>query len=269
MSRFCPNCGNKLTDTEVFCSECGTKVSLAEDNSSQVQKRNRVNKKKCYWVIGGVVIILIVIAGGVFFYWHHKQVVEETVQPTKPAVTATNTTSDKTQKVKQLDPVEEAQAYVAEHGMKFKVLATSYNKNNLTSLSIIELNGVRGLFILDTKNNESAVVGINQDLRNFYNRNTSGDGTIQFTMEIYNAPKDNDSKAGVWDGDNHIIPILARYKINADGNVTPGLLTTDQGRNPAEYEQYLYETSNVDLANTVLTQMKALRDNATMHNVDF
>ena len=62
---------------------------------------------------------------------------------------------------------------------------------------------------------------------------------------------------------------LARYKIDADGNVTPGLLTTDQGRNPAEYEQYLYETSNVDLANTVLTQMKALRDNATMHNVDF
>lgn len=49
---YCSNCGSKLKDDSLFCSECGYKISASQEESLPVSKENQINKEYCKKYMG-------------------------------------------------------------------------------------------------------------------------------------------------------------------------------------------------------------------------
>ena len=152
-------------------------------------------------------------------------------------------------KAKDVSEYEAIQKDLSASGVKGKVLASTPGDNKAGYLSLVQDGNNSNIVIRDKKNNRTALVS---NIRNM------GDDVVIFDMMVLNDVKDNDVKSGVWEGSNHIIPVYAQYKIDAANNVTPGMLTTGGGRKPSHYQEYFYETRNVDTINLFLTEMNKL-----------
>ncbi len=67
MSKFCSECGAKLSDSQKFCTECGTKVGgKGKKASTKVEKKtNSVasNEKPSKGMIVGIVVAAVVVLG--------------------------------------------------------------------------------------------------------------------------------------------------------------------------------------------------------------
>ena len=111
MARFCPNCGNELSENSNFCAKCGSSVNGNENNGSTVVINNYNNNEvklpernivvcillsliTCgiygiYWFIvmtdesnmvsddqtasGGTAFLFTIITCGIYFYyWNYK-----------------------------------------------------------------------------------------------------------------------------------------------------------------------------------------------------
>lgn len=111
MARFCPNCGNELSENSNFCAKCGSSVNSNENNGSTVIINNYNNNEvklpernivvcillsliTCgiygiYWFIvmtdesnmvsddqtasGGTAFLFTIITCGIYFYyWNYK-----------------------------------------------------------------------------------------------------------------------------------------------------------------------------------------------------
>lgn len=111
MARFCPNCGNELSENSNFCAKCGSSVNSNENNGSTViinnYNSNEVNLPErnivvcillslitcgiysIYWFIvmtdesnmvsdeqtasGGMAFLFTIITCGIYFYyWNYK-----------------------------------------------------------------------------------------------------------------------------------------------------------------------------------------------------
>lgn len=111
MARFCPNCGNELSENSNFCAKCGSSVNGNENNGSTVVINNYNNNEvklpernivvcillsliTCgiygiYWFIvmtdesnmvsdeqtasGGMAFLFTIITCGIYFYyWNYK-----------------------------------------------------------------------------------------------------------------------------------------------------------------------------------------------------
>lgn len=84
---------------------------------------------------------------------------------------------------------------------------------------------------------------------------------------IPNDTRDGDADNGVWDGDEHSIPIYGFYKLDSNGTIVPGMLYSGKGLSPGLFKGVLYEQKNVDMMNLFLTEAMPLLENARANNV--
>lgn len=85
--KYCPNCGNKIEDNQIFCNECGTKLdgnnkenndkslntsTQKNDYESSKTKQNKHSKGKLWIIISSIlaviILILVLVFTGYFFY---------------------------------------------------------------------------------------------------------------------------------------------------------------------------------------------------------
>lgn len=161
--------------------------------------------------------------------------------------------------------LQKAQNELSGRNVPGTVVATSVGNSANGFLSLVKNNGQYSFIICDKVNQQIAQVPFDQETYNFFiNKNQE---SVIFTMTIFNDGHDRDEKNGTWYGENHLIPVYAGYKLDSNGNVIPGMLTTGVGAKPSHYQGYLNERKNVDTANLVLTEMKALKENAKINQV--
>lgn len=90
---------------------------------------------------------------------------------------------------------------------------------------------------------------------------------VIFDITIFDDVHDADDKSGVWNGNNHLLPVYAFYKLDADDNVIPGMLNTGSGAKPSHFHSYFNEQRNVDTINLFLTDIKNLQENVNENQV--
>lgn len=248
--KYCKKCGTQMKDESNFCPSCGFGQS---DTAAKTIAKS--DKKILYIGIAAVVIIAIMLGG--YFYHNKMQAANNVAAPAAQEQGAeiddSKPKADKIEasdsKAKDVSEYEAIQKELSASGVNGKVLAVAPGDNKTGYLALVKDGSNSGIVIQDKKNNRTALVS---NIRNM------GDDVVIFDMMVLNDVKDNDVKSGVWEGANHIIPVYAQYKIDAANNVTPGMLTTGGGRKPSHYQEYFYETRNVDTINLFLTEMNKL-----------
>ncbi|OEL08487.1 zinc-ribbon domain-containing protein [Staphylococcus equorum] len=85
--RYCPNCGNKIDDKQIFCNKCGTKLDANNKGNndeslntstqkngyeSSKTKQNKRSKGKIWIIVSSVlaviILVLVLLFTGYFFY---------------------------------------------------------------------------------------------------------------------------------------------------------------------------------------------------------
>jgi|GEM_PF-2850900 len=172
----------------------------------------------------------------------------------------TDKKTDKPAPVNKKTSLKDMQKAIAAKGYKGTVLATTAlgNPPSALSLSLVEDEGrYRKIVFYDPNDSRTAYIDYYpSQLSGIGSR--EGEGSVMFHLHILNASHEDDAEAGVWRGDEHIIPIMAEYTYSR-GVVSPGMIKTANGMmNPDHYTEYLYEKRHVDYVNTLLSQMPAL-----------
>lgn len=263
MGKFCGKCGANLQAGGKFCPACGQTVEvLALKEEGQVVVKQSLYKR----LLGVLVILIIVGIGGVFYKTGvmSSNMLVNAKSPDK-SIPVEQKSAEKSAEESTL---AKAQKIIEQNKIQGKVLATSFGNNTKGFLTIIKNNEQYSFIIFDQANQQIAEVPFSQEKYSF--QNNAGQKYISpliFTMTIFYDKHDSDEKNGVWNGQNHTIPIYALYKFDSNGNVVPGMLHTAWGAKPSHYQGYLNEPKNVDIANLFLTEMKALRENGTANKI--
>lgn len=159
-------------------------------------------------------------------------------------------------------PEEAAQNELAGFGISAHVSLTTYGHSSDGFLAVDTSKG-RRILIVDRKNNRVADISSRKSFAEFgAQRNASYQSPWIVNFTVMNDTRDADADFGVWQGQNHMIPIYMLYSFNADGTVEPGMLTSGAGASPSHYQGYLKEQKNVDLANLLLTEALTLLEKA-------
>lgn len=138
-------------------------------------------------------------------------------------------------------------------GFDGEVFATTYQEGKDGYL-IAESETPDRIVIIDKKNQRMAFT--TADTLPKIQRQTNGKRKTHILIATYTIPKDSrdqDEKAGEWEGDTHKLPIYALFDFDDNGKVIPRKLTTGSGLAPSHYQTPLYEAKNVDMANILLT----------------
>lgn len=282
MSRQCIKCGAEISNVEVFCPKCGTVQNMQKNNASGILKQNPTqmvnasqgasNTKK-YVIVGAIVAVVLLV--GLFLIGllgnsnGKKEAPSETIHgDTMPS--ATTLDSSQIQQDLSNPAAAKAEQELHQKGVQGTVLASSVGHNGSGYLSLVKTNnGQYQIVTYDTKNGRVGITPYDRKLLYFTDRKPQGAGseTVIFNITIQNDIHDNDKNAGAWEGSNHNLPVYAAYKFDGGGNLVPGMLTTGKGVKPSHYQEYLYETRNVDTINLFLTEMMALQKNIADNKV--
>lgn len=275
MSKFCKKCGSEMKDEAEFCPKCG----VAQWKATTTVKSNSTNNDSIKEnIIIGAVVVIAIIVGGFFIGFHgnidevkeafHMETEQEpntevatktAVQPTQPAQPAPSNSA-----------AAKAEQELHQKGVQGTVLASSVGHNGSGYLSLVKTNnGQYQIVTYDTKNGRVGITPYDRNILYFTDKKPQGTGneTVIFNITIQNDIHDNDKNAGAWEGSNHNLPVYAAYKFDGGGNLVPGMLTTGKGVKPSHYQEYLYETRNVDTINLFLTEMMALQKNIADNKV--
>lgn len=125
-----------------------------------------------------------------------------------------------------------------------RVSATSYGHSDKGFIATV--NGA--FMIFDVKNHRYATIWDGSCFNKFRDLGYSKHMypvLVQFA--VWNDTHDQDENAGYWDGNRHLIPINMNFKYEGGQLVDDGLFTAN-GRNATDYQTYLFEQKNVDLA---------------------
>lgn len=153
-------------------------------------------------------------------------------------------------------------------GFDGEVFATTYQEGKDGYL-IAESERPDRIVIIDKKNQRMAFT--TADTLPKIQRQISGKRVSRILISTYTIPKDSkdqDAKAGEWEGDTHKLPIYALFDVDDNGKVIPGKLTTGYGLAPSHYQTPLYEAKNVDMANILLTDALDLLPNLKIDNAN-
>lgn len=153
-------------------------------------------------------------------------------------------------------------------GFDGEVFATTYQEGKDGYL-IAESETPDRIVIIDKKNQRMAFT--TADTLPKIQRQTNGKRKTHILIATYTIPKDSrdqDEKAGEWEGDTHKLPIYALFDFDDNGKVVPGKLTTGSGLAPSHYQTPLFEAKNVDMANILLTDALDLLPNLKIENAD-
>lgn len=176
---------------------------------------------------------------------------------------------EKHPELKPAGPIQNAQSAITDKNLQGTVVATSWGNNSNGFLSLVKEADQYRFVLCDTKNQQVAEVPFSQQVYHFTdNKQQKNVPPLIFNLTILNDTHDRDEKDGIWNGENHRIPIYALYKFDANGKVIPGMLATAWGMNPSHYHGNLNEQKNMDLANLFLTEMIALQENCRLNQVD-
>ena len=288
MDNFCKMCGAELRNNAKFCHKCGTvqSTSLSDVvdntgnnniNASQNDsiKTNNTNKIKIY--IGVLVLIVIFLAKGYAAFHAGSGLLErvkgalnigtqvttenESKAPTNPSTSKESITVNTV--------ANQAESELIQRGIQGTVVASSKGHSNSGYVSLVNNNGQYQIVTYDIKNGRVGTTPYARNILYFTDKKptSGGNETIIFNLTVLNDNHDNDNNAGVWEGANHNIPVYAAYKFDGSGNLVPGMLTTGKGAKPSHYQEYFYETRNVDTINLFLTEMMALQKNIADNKV--
>lgn len=267
MTRFCSHCGQAAHEQSKFCASCGNKVEAFDRKDIQIVSGMKGYLKRRFFVYC-IILVFLLIAGcvGAIFLRNEPAVNNAVASSSKIEKT---TTAEKIPAKKAEDNlIAKSQRLLEQNKLQGEVIATSIGHSSQGFLSIIKSNGQYSFIIFDQGNNQVAQVPFSLEEYNLAtHRNDKYIEPVIFNMTIFNDKHDRDEKDGVWNGENHMIPIYALYNFDSNGNIVPGMLTTGWGAKPSHYQGYLNEQKNVDIANLFLMEMKALQDNAKMNQV--
>jgi|GEM_PF-3082131 len=144
-----------------------------------------------------------------------------------------------------------AQKELNQKGVPGNVLATTLGHNPNGYLSLMTNNGMNIIVVNDLKNGRIGVITDTKEILPFSNKGSKAgkDEFVKFVVNVLNDTKDKDSQSGIWDGNNHVMPVHATYKVDSSGNVTPGMLLTGAGDSVGpsiSLKDYFNEQRNVD-----------------------
>lgn len=171
--------------------------------------------------------------------------------------------------VKESDPVDNTQnaggqtnpsipvvqKVFSEIGINGTVIATSYGHSNKGFLTQFQ-NG--SAILIDKINNQMVGVKPQNVIKNISDYRGNDKQSIQFDILILSDTRGADANSGIWDGGNHLLPILVEYTYE-NGKHIPGMIKTGSGASPASYDNYLYEQKNVDAVNMIIEEAAAVK----------
>lgn len=172
-----------------------------------------------------------------------------------------------------LNSIESAAATLKEKGIKGAVSAVSV-KDEAGFLALVTIDSKLFFAIYDAKDSFAALVPYSSKTLNFRADATTLDGKkyynpLIFKMEISNDNQGGQDKdLGIWNGTKHIVPIYARFEIDDNDKIIPGMLTSGKGEKPSHYQGPLKEQRNVNLTNVLLTHMDSLKRDIKKRNVN-
>ncbi len=265
--KCCSHCDQAIEEASKFCASCGNKVEIL-----QIKNSGFTNGLKNYvkWRIRafGITLVLAIIVGSIGAIWFRNEPVVNNAVVSSPKTE--KTTASETVPAKKVEDnlISKSQRLLEQNKLQGQVVATSIGHSSQGFLAIIKNNGQYSFIIFDQGNNQVAQVPFSLEAYNFATQRSDKDiAPVIFNMTIFNDKRDRDEKDGVWNGDNHMVPIYALYKFDQNGNVVPGMLTTGWGAKLSHYQGYLNEPKNVAIANLFLLEMKALQENAKVNQV--
>lgn len=154
---------------------------------------------------------------------------------------------------------ETYRALARQCGLDGEVVAVSRGTGDGSGICLIRTAGKGDRYLIyNAADGMKAVVPADIPV-NQIKSNRDGQYSLTFLLDIYDAPRSDDSVAGVWKGTMHRMPLLVKYEVK-NGEVIPGMITTANGTaSSAQCTEVLYETRNVTTINLLLTEMRSLR----------
>lgn len=278
MSKFCKKCGTQIADEIEFCPKCGTpqnenikkeeKVTpITRETSSTPSTRmpatNNTSKSVPTYLIGVVAALVMVI--GAFFIVFHGDVGEvkalfskdvSTSEEAKPTESdnKNNDTSKEKQEKSSNPQLQNAIDILAKAGIK-DVKSTSYGHSEKGFLAQL---GDGSIVLYDKINNRVAKVSPSDVIKQIAEYKNSSKKTIKMDLLINNDNRDADAENGSWSGNNHLLPVTVEFNYE-NGTHKPYMIKSGKGSSPGSYDNYLYETKNVDLVNMVVEEASSLK----------
>ena len=269
MAKFCGKCGAKIEDNETFCPTCGTKIreevsSVKKMTTPQIVankgKASDLPKNNMKNIVIGVLLAAIVVGAGagIYYYKHVQNSVAqtETTANTESSTSEQNATAQEPVK----DDLTQANEILKSKGYSYTVGAVS-PINDAGFLGLITDKG-RAFVVYDKKDDVVAILDYKKELLNLKNKDL-----IILMLHIKNDQANNDRKLGYWHDGIHTFPVYSLYKVDADGNIVPGMLYSAQGKNPSHYHDYLHEQQNVNIVNLALTSADSLKQDMDSRNI--
>lgn len=168
--------------------------------------------------------------------------------PAKPSLansTSTNTSSN----------LETAKKQLEYRGIMGNVTATSYGHSSKGFLAQFDDGNV---VLLDKMTNRVIRISPLDAIKRIADYKGNGNASVRLELLIMNDTRDSDEASGVWKGNNHLLPVTVEYKYENGAHI-PGMIKSGAGASPAAYDNYLYETKNVDMVNMIIEEAAALK----------
>lgn len=278
MSKFCKKCGTQIADEIEFCPKCGTpqnKSITKKEKAAPVKKEsggaysnsipvtNESSKTVSTYLIGVVAALVMVI--GAFFIVFHGDVGEvkalfssnvatnEEAKPTEPD-NKNNDTSKEKQEKSSNPHLQNAIDILAKAGIK-DVKSTSYGHSEKGFLAQLSDGSI---VLYDKINNRVAKVSPSDVIKQIAEYKNSSKKTIKMDLLINNDSRDADVENGSWSGNNHLLPVTVEFNYE-NGTHKPYMIKSGKGSSPGSYDNYLYETKNVDIVNMVVEEASFLK----------
>lgn len=292
MAKFCAKCGAPLKDHVKFCSKCGapvpvdtvvipvkkekpvaqqTNVSMAK---SVVEEKMQTSNQTVKYLACAVAAVAV-IGGGLWGYDTYKS---KNVTPVETNVAASSASAEKTEALENTDTedgsmgqltdesrdkLDKAREEMQKMGASGERLtATSYGHSDKGFMAMV----AGSAMVFDTQNHRYATIANYDCLKKLTDLGYSKHMypvLVQFI--VWNDTHDQDANAGYWEGNRHVIPINMNFKYENGKLVDNGLFTAN-GRGASNYQTYLYEQKNVDLAHIFMEETIPLLED--MHQRD-
>ena len=140
-------------------------------------------------------------------------------------------------------------------GYKGTILATSYGHSNKGYLSRLSDGSV---VLVDKINTRLIEVSPASAIEQIAGYQGSGKRTMRLGLTIYGDSRDGDAANGAWSGDTHILPVTVEYNYE-NGQHIPYMIKSGAGASPGSYDNYLYESKNVDAVNMIVEEAAAMK----------
>lgn len=274
----CPKCGAKLKAGANFCPKCGTKIEASAENPSfkhNAQANDSDQSNRSLKIIIAILIAIIVVGtiSGVYYHKTSQNNTNEPIVTSSSSEIISSDTSSSSEEPKQIetkpvakDNLTQAREILESKNFEFGIKAVS----NITDDGFLAYTSTEGraFIVYDKIDDVITIIKFDKILLNI--KNGRSEDYILLTLYKERDTATRDSRMGYWQDDGkHIFSVWSGYKIDGNGNVIPGMLTSAEGKNPSHYQSYLNEPQNVNIVNIALTHADSLRQDMQARNIQY